>query len=99
MQEQLKSLQAENISLRELLKAAVPLSKSDIQEALSTEEEIAEREIEKLNELSKREILTFEESKRLMNYVQLLETRRNKTKDNASTSKLSDEELLKKLNE
>lgn len=99
LQEQIVKLQDENFQLKELLRSAVPISQSQVQDALSTEEEISEREIRKLNDLSQQQMLTFEESKRLLTYVQILQKRREKEIHKTGASSLTDEELFKKLNE
>lgn len=99
LQEQVKRLQEENTQLKELLRTATPMNKAEVQDALSTEEEIAEREIRKLNELSQKEALTFEESKKLLNYIAILQARRMNDKGNNKTNGLSDAELMAKLNE
>lgn len=98
LQEKIKSLQEELSHLKELLKAAVPITRAEVQEALSTEEQIAEREIHKLNDLSQKEILTYEECKKLIEYTKIVQGRRQKEKNDNPSKELSDDELLAKLN-
>lgn len=99
LQKKIEELHVENAHLRELLKSAIPLTKIEVQEALSVEESIAENEIKKLKEISDKQVLTMDECKRLVEYVKILQGRKKKDPSLEVTKEFSTEELLKKLNE
>lgn len=96
LQKQLGLLQEENSHLKDLLSKVMPVVQEEAKTALSDEELIAEREIKKLRKVSEESVLTYEECKKLIEYVKILQAKRSKEK-NKDTEKLSTEDLLKSL--
>lgn len=97
LQEEISKLQTENFHLKSLLQASVPISKEIVKEALATEELIAEAEINKLKNISDKQLLTLDECRRLTEYVKILQNRRKKESTPEETKTLTDEELLNLL--
>jgi hypothetical protein len=97
LQEKIEQLQRENKHLQDLLKAAMPLTKEEVVEALSDEELIAANEIKKLREISEKSVLTTDECKRLVEYAKILQGRRKKDDGSSKLKELSTDDLLKQL--
>lgn len=97
LQATIKILKEENAQLKNLLETMAPVAQTQAKDLLTDEEVIAEREIKKLKTLSEQQSLTYEETKKLVEYVKILQNVRNQKKQSPIDETVSTEDLVKLL--
>jgi hypothetical protein len=104
LSKRVKSLEEENVELKDLLEKSTPLLQEEKQnfiayqvEASSDEEMIAKVQLARIKEISMERELTLEEAKRVEIFTKILANKGSNTSIAIQTQKMNSDDLLKML--